>query len=171
MDMIKLLIEYRYKNLFTLITVLSVLALAIAYFTEYVLDFAPCPLCLYQRIPYFVIIIFSTLALIYKKFYKLGLTVIILSLISSIVISAYHSGVERKIFLPLDTCKNSVALKTAKNFEEYERLIENAKTASCTEPAFTIFGLSMAEYNLIANIILLLLLTRIIFIKSLNAKT
>jgi disulfide bond formation protein DsbB len=135
--------------------VFAVISLGFAYFTQFVLGFEPCPLCLYQRIPYFFIIVISIIAITYKKIYKLGLILIVLAILSSILISGYHVGVERKIFSPPETCQNTNQIKENLNLEDYLKFIDNKQAISCVEPQFTIFGLSMADYNFLINLFIL----------------
>jgi len=47
------------KKIFLYLLIYSILSLSFALFLEYVLNYKPCQLCLYQRIPYLLILIFS----------------------------------------------------------------------------------------------------------------
>ena len=62
-----------YFYLFLSLVIFSLTSLLFAYFTQYILGYQPCPLCLYQRIPYFFLITISLITIIYKKLSKLGL--------------------------------------------------------------------------------------------------
>ena len=164
--------DNRYFLLFLLMIIFSTISMTLVYFTEYVLGYKPCPLCIYQRIPYFIIFFSSILSIIYNRIYKVGLLILIVSVISSIMISGYHSGVERDIFKPLDVCSTNNNMSSNISLAEYLEIINQAQAVPCTIPAFTIFGLSMADYNLIINIFMIYILLNIIFYHRVNyAKT
>src|SRR5262249_44298782 len=80
--------------------VLSLVTLAGAWFFEYVLKLAPCPLCLMQRIPYHVIIPLSLLLTIAalvrapRNLLLVGFAAIGIAAACSVVLGIYHAGVE-----------------------------------------------------------------------------
>jgi disulfide bond formation protein DsbB len=154
-----------YFYLFLSLVIFSLTSLLFAYFTQYILGYQPCPLCLYQRIPYFFLITISLITIIYKKLSKLGLILIILTIFSSILISGYHSGIERKIFTPLEICTTTQIEKNISNID-YLEFINKQKASSCSEVQFKIFYLSMADYNFIINIFVIYLLLRLIYKKD-----
>jgi disulfide bond formation protein DsbB len=147
--------ENNYRLLFISIILFGSVSLLVAYFTEFVLGYKPCPLCLYQRVPYFVIIFISILSIVYKKIYKIGLIILICSIVSSIIISGYHSGVEKKIFHPLETCLKKIPLEKEVDADSYLDFIDSQESVSCTEAPFKILGLSMADYNFLINILVI----------------
>ena len=52
----------------TLLLASSSLALCLAYISQYIFGYQPCILCLYQRIPFFIIVFLSAIGLaIYRK--------------------------------------------------------------------------------------------------------
>lgn len=153
--------------LFLLLSFSSILS---AFFVEYVLEYQPCPLCLYQRIPYYVMICLSLACFKFIKIRRIGIMILIISTIASIILSAYHSGVERKIFTPLESCtkRQSSQILSA---QDYLNFINQKEAVSCTEIPFKLFGLSMANFNFIINVFMLYFLLRISKFKRLNAKT
>jgi disulfide bond formation protein DsbB len=136
-----------------------------AYFVEYILGYKPCALCLYQRVPYFLIIVISLISVTFKRPYKIGSALLLISIFSSIVISGYHSGVERKIFNELDSCKKDY-LEPTMRVEDYLNFINKKEAVSCSDIPFKILGLSMANYNFIINIFMLYFVVNIIFNKK-----
>jgi disulfide bond formation protein DsbB len=140
---IKEFIGARNGNIFFTFLIASVSSLALAYFVELVLKHAPCELCLYQRIPFFVIILISGFALVVNRFVRLSKIIILLSLGFNLIISGYHSGIEQGVFSPLKPCALSESLSHGKELPE---------AASCDRPSFFVFGLSMAQWNFIWNL-------------------
>jgi disulfide bond formation protein DsbB len=135
------------------ITLIAMISLSIAYFVEYVLGFAPCPLCLYQRFPYFVLIILGIIGVFIERKNPIFLG-IILTISSSIILAGYHTGVERGIFAPSDSCKGEVQISAA----DAMKLLYDQPIATCTKPPFKVVGLSMTEWNLLYNLFLLVIL-------------
>ena len=133
---------------------LAIGALGFALTSQYAFGLAPCPLCVYQRWPYAIIIGLSPIALVMgvKKQDKAVAGLVFLSAIALLaggVIAAYHVGVEQhwwKSFL--EGC--------AINFDDADDLlkqIEGTKAARCDEIAWSLFGISMAGYNAIISLI------------------
>lgn len=151
-----------YKLFFLLMISISLLSLAFAYFVEYILGHEPCILCLYQRIPYFIIAVVSTIAIGAKKFYKYALLLIAVSIASNIALAGYHFGVEQGVFEATDKCAGRVDFAKAHSLEELKTLIYSAPLARCDQVNFLIFGTSMTAWNFLFNILLLgiLLLVR-----------
>ena len=59
------------KNIFFLAVLFSTFAILSAFFMQYVLGHAPCKLCTYQRIPYYIIILIGLITLFFPKIIKL----------------------------------------------------------------------------------------------------
>lgn len=136
-----------------LILILSVFGLCFAFFVEYIMQLAPCPLCVYQRFPYLVLIMLSIISLInertdYTKYY-------VLIILSSILLAGYHTGVERGIFELSSMCKPLVSISSNTPIEEFTKMLYSEPIATCSKPALVILNLSMTEWNLILNITLL----------------
>jgi disulfide bond formation protein DsbB len=134
---------------------ISVFALAFAYYVEYVMELAPCPLCIYQRFPYLALIKVSITALIIKKLSKYTLFFIVLNLFIAVLLAGYHSGVEREIFKPSSLCSSLVHIPEKLSIQEIKKMFYNKPIATCTKPALVVFCLSMTEWNLLLNIGLL----------------
>lgn len=130
---------------------LSVTALSMAYLAEY-LGFKPCPLCLYARVPYFLIAFVSILALIISKWRNLFLVLIIGFCGFSVGLAAYHSAIEFGWAAPLQTCKSDTTFAFL-SLEEIKAKLEKGDTQmpDCSKPALLILGLSMAQLNFILN--------------------
>ena len=64
------MLELKNKTTITIILLLSIVILLIAFFIQYILGHAPCNLCLIERIPYLLVIIIIPVGLFNKKFEK-----------------------------------------------------------------------------------------------------
>ena len=153
--LLTILTERGNKYFFLIIASISVSCLIYAFFVEYILGFEPCALCLYQRIPYFLLVILSIGGVVSHN-HRLILPLIMLTLTGAICLSGYHTGVERNIFNPSATCNMGVKIPDDLSVEEVRELLYDAPIATCTVAAYRIFGISMTEWNLIMNISLMI---------------
>ena len=142
-----------------IILILSLIALISAFFIEYILGHQPCNLCLIERIPYGLIIILIATIFILKKNEKFFILLLILTCAFSLLISAYHFGIEQRFFEESTACG-------IKNFTENitkEDLLKqlNKKTVSCKDVTFKIFGFSLTSINIVINLVFFTTLTKI----------
>ena len=142
----------RQVQTFATFFVASFLSLSVVYFVELVLNYKPCELCLYERIPFFVILVVSLFGLFTRYLVKLSKIVIFLSLLANLVLSGYHSGIEHGAFAPLHPCMKVIDV----DFSDLSKAPE--QMPSCDRPEFYISGLSMTEWNFIWNLSLILVL-------------
>lgn len=128
----------------------SIVPLLSAYCAEYIFSIIPCKLCIYQRTPYWVILISSLWVFFTGKYYRVYWTIVLLSLISSIGLSGFHWGIENNWWEYEGTC--IVASSAMMNFEQYKAMIEKADLVACNIPAIMFLGISMSGWNLIYSI-------------------
>ncbi len=144
------------KNIHIIMIAASVISLLTAYLAEYIFLLAPCPLCLYQRFPY---LIFIMLGLIGSSGQYSCRTHYITVTIIAIIIAFYHTGIERGIFELSSFCKPLVSVSKNISVADFKELLYSKEIALCNKPALVIFGLSMTEWNLLLNIVLLTMLS------------
>ena len=124
-----------------------------AYYIQYILKVPPCPMCQYQRIPYYLaIVVLGGFFFNIMNFKKLILVLIFLSFIN-IAISFYHIGIEQGFFNELTSCKDNLG---ANNTQELLKELSNKGIVSCKKVSFRIFGFSLATLNFLVNIALIL---------------
>ena len=155
--------KFLINNLILLIFIICSSILSAAYFIEYVLGFEACSLCLIGRIPYFFVIFFSLLFLLFDTPKKFILKLIFICFILSSLIAFYHFGIEQGFFDESLVCKiNSISsnLSTSELLQE----LENNKKP-CKNVSFRIFGLSLATINLFISLILSFITFRYIVLK------
>ncbi len=133
-----------------------IFALFLAYFVEYILHFAPCPLCIYQRFPYLFIIKISVVALIIKKISKYTLFFIVLNLLGACILAGYHSAVERGIVEPSALCSTLIHIPKHLSIQNIKEIFYSQPITTCTKATVKLFGISMTEWNLLLNLSLLL---------------
>ena len=128
---------------------ISALSLIMALIGQYGFDLHPCVLCIYQRIPFIFIVALSGLSLLLKhNRAHLGLAIMTgLAFIINAGIAFFHTGVERKWWEGLSSCGGE--LPKNPTLEQLREAILNAPVARCDEIPFELFGLSMANYNVL----------------------
>ena len=126
-----------------------------AYFFEYVLLYQPCPLCLTQRIPYYVAIpVAAAVAIAAQagtapRLLAGGLVVVAIAMTIGAGLGVYHSGVEWKWWAGPSDCSGPIAsFGTAGSLL---RTIETTPVIRCDEAAWRLFGLSLAGYNVLIS--------------------
>tara|TARA_B100001057_G_scaffold38728_1_gene34880 strand:- start:688 stop:975 length:288 start_codon:yes stop_codon:yes gene_type:complete len=84
---------------------------------------------------------------------------LILTFIFSFLISVYHFGIEQGFFEESSFCN----LKNTTDVISKEELLKilNEKTISCKDVTFRIFGLSLANINILISIVIIIILTKI----------
>lgn len=125
---------------------------------EYVFGYQPCPLCLQQRLPwYFGAPLAALIAATpepQKRLRGVGLLLLALVFLISAGLGAYHAGVEWKFWPGPPGCSGQGAPTDAANLLNQLRSI---RVVSCTEAAWRLFGLSMAGWNVLASLALMVI--------------
>tara|TARA_B100001121_G_C18425971_1_gene496922 strand:- start:37 stop:519 length:483 start_codon:yes stop_codon:yes gene_type:complete len=147
--------EYYLKIIFTL----SLIALISAYFIEYILGHQPCNLCLIERIPYGLSMIFIIVIFTLRKNEKFLILLLILTFFFSFAISIYHYGIEQGFFQESAVCDVKSFAESITKEDLLEKL--NEKTVSCKDVTFRIFGLSLTNINVVINILFIITLVKI----------
>jgi disulfide bond formation protein DsbB len=111
---------------------------------EHLADLRPCQLCLWQRYPYLALIALGLLGWRRGAVWVLGLAVLVL--LGEAGLAFYHVGVEQGWWALPAGC---AAGGDAQTVEELRTLLAEAPPA-CDQVAFTLLGLSLTAWNLIA---------------------
>jgi len=147
------------KNPLVVLLCAAIFALGFAYISQYFFDYQPCILCYHQRKPFFAIIpicLFGLFVLKSKNSQKYLTAFCALLLLINTAIAFYHSGVENKIFAGPSTCSSVSNLNQITDLNELAQALENTKAIRCDEPQFIFLKLSMAEWNVLYCLILLI---------------
>ena len=140
------------------IAVISVATILGAYYFQYVLGYPPCPLCLEQRVAYYVAIPLSAMILLglsvnsSRKVIALALFAIACAMIWNAGLGVYHSGVEWKWWPGPQDCSGPIP-----NFSTGGTIfdqINKTRVVRCDEAAWRFLGLSLAGYNALISLAL-----------------
>lgn len=118
----------------------------------------PCPLCLTQRIPYYVTIPLAALVAVaaWRRLPRAvvlgGLGLLVVIMLFSAGFGVYHSGVEWRWWPgPTDCSGPLTGLGSAGSLM---RQLETISVIRCDEAAWRLFGLSLAGYNALISLVL-----------------
>ncbi|MGA7657941.1 MAG: disulfide bond formation protein B [Methylocella sp.] len=137
---------------------LAILAIAAASITGAfifeALGYAPCELCLKERIPYYAAIPIAVLTLFFaargsKTLMRAGFVALALIFAASAVFGAYHAGVEWGFWVGPTECTG--ALDRAASVSDFLKQLETVKVVRCDSAALRILGLSLAGWNAVIS--------------------
>ena len=133
--------------------------LAAVFAFEHLMGLAPCPLCLNQRIAFYLAVPLGLLAALSatKKPSLSTISFIALTLIfiTNSAYGGYHAGIEWGYWPGPASCAGNTFEVT--NIEELILSLEKGAPPSCSEAPWRLFGLSLAGYNMLASLGLALL--------------
>ena len=126
----------------------SLAALALAFISQYVFELQPCVLCIYQRWPFAIAAALCLVALTPSARpsapWLLLLSALVLAV--NVGIAVYHVGVEQYWWIGTEDCVGKTG--TAQTLAELRAQIMATPITRCDEVAFSLFGISMAGYNI-----------------------
>lgn len=163
---IKLLTNYNsYYLLLIVIFCYSFSALILAYLSQYFFGFEPCILCIYQRILFFIILILASVGIYFynnKKFLKIIFLSCCFVMIINVLVAFYHSGIELKVFSEYSRCSTK-DYSQVKDIEALREMLMRTNAKKCSEVDLRVLSLSMAQWNFIISLMILIFF-RIVFI-------
>jgi disulfide bond formation protein DsbB len=137
-----------------LVLAASVAVLGGALVSQYWGGLAPCELCVLQRWPWVVSIVISAIGIGVSG--RLALSWVALTLAAVFAVSGalafYHVGVERHWFAGPSAC--SGAATAADTVEALKARILGQMPVRCDEPAWSLWGISLAGWNLLASLLM-----------------
>jgi disulfide bond formation protein DsbB len=129
-----------------------------AFYFEYGLGLKPCPLCLQQRIAFYVVI---PLALIVaaasaagldRRLLLAGLAIVLTAMLGNAVLGVYHSGVEWKFWPGPQECAGK--LQSFGPAADLLKQLSSARVVRCDEAPWRFLGVSLAGYNVLISLAL-----------------
>lgn len=124
---------------------------------QYLADLAPCPLCVYQRVPHALAIPLALAALLSAP--RGGITAEALLAAAGLVIAAgaglalYHVGIEERWWAGPTACSGA-GLGLPSTVGDLERALSDTPIVACDTVAWSLFGISLAGFNAIFSTLL-----------------
>ena len=136
------------------VLVVSAAVLGTALLSQYWGGLMPCELCLLQRWPWAAAIVISLIVLLAGERAGLAWVALVFAIVFavSVVLAFYHVGVEQHWFAGPAACTANAG--AAMTVEDMKRQILGTAPVLCDRPAWTLFGISMAGFNLIASLVM-----------------
>ena len=155
------MVKDRKKLLIKIVFLVSILALASAFFIEYILGHQPCNLCIFERIPYLLAIIIILLNFKFNQFEKFFILLLVIVFLFGAILSLYHLGIEQGFIQESLVCD----LKSGSNLLSKEEILKQLqeKNVSCKDVTFKIFGLSLTSYNILISLLICIGIGKIYF--------
>ena len=133
----------------------SAVALGGALVSQYWGGLAPCELCLLQRWPWGVAIVISFVATMVASRTALPWVALLLAFVFVVSsgLAFYHVGVEQHWFAGPTACSGGAT--AADTLEALKAQILRQQPVRCDEPAWSLAGISLAGWNLLASLIMM----------------
>jgi disulfide bond formation protein DsbB len=141
------------KNFYLIILFISLISIISALYIEYILQYEPCKLCIYQRLPYIAAIFISIVGFNYSTNDKILIITIMVFAISAII-SGYHFGIENNLIQEISSCTNN-SLDVSNKSKLLESL-NKSMPVDCKDATFKILGISLAAINTILSILIVI---------------
>ena len=139
------------------IFVIALATLLGAWFFQFVLGYPPCPLCLQQRIPYYIVIPLSLLLAIAtragapRSLLTAGFAIILAAVLCGAALAVYHAGVEWHFWPGPADCSGPLAdLNSGGSI--LEQLQNPIHVVRCDQAAWRFLGISLAGYNALISL-------------------
>ena len=129
-----------------------------AWYFQYVLKVAPCPLCLEQRLAYHIVIPLSLLVAIAalvrapRTLIVVGLAAMLATVLCGAALATYHAGVEWRWWPGPTDCSGPLTDLKAKG--PLLGQLQSVQVVRCDEASWRFLGLSLAGYNVLISLLL-----------------
>ena len=143
------------KNIFFLAVLFSILAILSAFFMQYVLGHAPCKLCTYQRIPYYIIILVGLITLFFPKIIKLTSFLLIFLLLAEFLVSNYHTLSTYEV-ISYSGCQSAEIPNDINQLKE--ALMSDTLIVNCSNANLKYFGIPLSIYNSFFSLMFLIVI-------------
>ena len=138
------------------IFVIALATLLGAWYFQFVLGYPPCPLCLDERIPYYVVIPLSLLLAIAvragapRSLTAGGFLLILASVLGGAALATYHAGVEWHFWPgPIDCSGPLGDLNAGGSLLDQ---LQSIHVVRCDQAAWRFLGISLAGYNVLISL-------------------
>ena len=130
----------------------SIVVLAVVLLSQYWGGLAPCELCLKERWPWAAAIAISAVATASGRRRALPRVALLLAAVFSIgsALAFYHVGVERHWFSGPAACTPPAG--TPDTIAELKAQLFGQSSVRCDRPAWELWGISLAGWNLLASL-------------------
>src|SRR5437868_3338237 len=139
------------------IALIGAATIAGAWLFELVIKLRPCPLCLEQRMPYYIGIPLALIVALaaWRKAPRaiviIGLVALALLMLWGAYLGVFHAGIEWKLWAGPTECSGPAELGPATDFM---KRLQSINITRCDEAAWRFLGISLAGYNALISLAL-----------------
>jgi disulfide bond formation protein DsbB len=136
------------------VLVVAAIVMAMVLLSQYWGGLAPCELCLTERWPWDAAIVISFIAAMAGSRPAMPRVALLLAAVfaAGSVLAAYHVGVEQHWFAGPTAC--TAAAGTPTSLDALRAQLAHQQPVRCDEPAWSLFGVSLAGWNLLASLVM-----------------
>ena len=136
------------------VLIASAIVLGAALASQYVGGLEPCELCLLQRWPWTAAIAICTIVLFAGERAPLLWIALVLAVVFAMgsVLAFYHVGVEQHWYPGPSACTASG--NRAATVDQLREQLMHQQRVQCDQPAWSLLGVTMAGWNLVASLIM-----------------
>jgi disulfide bond formation protein DsbB len=137
-----------------LLLVASAAVVGAALLSQYVGGLQPCELCLYQRWPYYGVVVLALLAVVLGRAgpSRAVTAIAALAFLAGAGLAFYHVGVEQHWFAGPTACTGGSL--AGGSIADLKAQLLAQQPVRCDEPQWSLFGVSLAGWNLLASLAL-----------------
>ena len=143
------------NHIFIIVFLFSLTAMSFAFILQYAYGHNPCKLCVYQRIPYYLILVLGIFYFFIKKYFKFVYLSLIVLIFFELAISGYHS---LTTFGVIEYTGCEAALLPTDINKLKEELMSNSLITTCSDANLPYFGIPLSVYNFLFSITFLILI-------------
>ena len=139
-----------------IIALVGALTIGGFFFFQYGMRLAPCPLCLEQRIAFYISVPLALLLLLganhgaARKVMLLGFLAIAVAMLWNTGLSAYHAGVEWKFWQGPIECSGPI--DKFGSVRDMMNQLQRISLVRCDEVAWSFLGLSLAGWDVLVSL-------------------
>ena len=122
---------------------------------QYVLGHAPCKLCTYQRIPYYIIILIGLITFFFPKIIKLTSFLLIFLLLAEFLVSNYHTLSTYEV-ISYSGCQSAEIPNDINQLKE--ALMSDTLIVNCSNANLKYFGIPLSIYNSFFSLMFLIVI-------------
>ena len=139
------------RHVILVILFVATATIAAAWAFQVIGGYAPCPLCLEQRWPYYAVIPVAIILLLAgnrELLLRSGFLLIALIMFAGAVLAVYHTGIEWRWWQGPQACSGGAGLTGTLPD------LSNLAVVRCDEAALRILGLSLAGWNAVISLLI-----------------
>ncbi|WP_410519985.1 disulfide bond formation protein B [Candidatus Lariskella endosymbiont of Hedychridium roseum] len=144
-------LELLYRHFYFIALTISAVALLVAYTIEFFGGMMPCNLCIYQRIPYYLLMFLTLFAMLMHSrwhfLYSWYVVICTVVIFSGFSISIFHFCVESGLISYKSKCISDFS--DARSLLDIKNIIENVGIVTCDAKQGVFLGISMVVWHII----------------------